>query len=106
MRALCLMALASSLAFGQVSQPQTDKKKASDFEASVVKIIVFGIGPAGYTSIGTGFFVSDHQIASAAHVYLEAARAIVDNGVGIIGAYKVTRAGTKVFFPAEYRTAD
>ena len=106
MRALCLVFLAASVVFGQAPRSQSEKIKLSDFEPSVVKIVVVGQGPAGYNSVGTGFFVGDHLIASAAHVYLEAAKAVVDASSGQIGAYKVFRDGRRIFFPVEYRTAD
>ena len=96
---MCLVFLMfiASLAFSQTATTQAEKAKPSDFEPSVVKIVVFGIGPTGYTSVGTGFFIGDHSIASAAHVYLEAARAIVDGGNGTIAALKVFETDGRCF---------
>jgi hypothetical protein len=109
MRQLYFVILATSMLFGQTTQPKTEKTKFSDFESTVVKIVVVGVGPSGYTSIGTGFFVGDHSIASAAHVYLDAAKAIIDGGAGVgtICGYKVFRDGRKPFyFPLTYRASD
>lgn len=109
MRVLCLLILSASSLVAQVGKQKTEVAKPADFEASVLKIIVAGIGPAGYTSIGTGFFVNDHTIASAAHVYVDAAKAIIDagNGTGYIAALKVFRDGsTPVSFPIEFKGAD
>jgi S1-C subfamily serine protease len=76
----------------------------SEIEQSVVKVVV--VGPNGINSVGTGFFVADgKRIATAAHVYLEAARAVVEGG-GQMSAYKVLRDGHRWFLPVEYAAAD
>jgi serine protease Do len=106
MRLLCLVLLTVSFVFGQTVQPKPDVVKPADLEPSVLKIVVMGLGPTGYISVGTGFFIEDRLIATAAHVYLEAAKDIIDGGSGNICAYKLSRDGHKVFFPVEYRSAD
>jgi S1-C subfamily serine protease len=107
MRKLCLavIMIGTSLA-AQVATTQNDKPKPNELEHSVIKIVVAGVGPAGYASLGTGFFVSDHQVATAAHVYLEAAKTMVETGTGVIGALRVTRDGKRMFFVLDYQTAD
>ena len=105
MRALLFIALAVSAAFGQ-PQSELQKLKVSDVQLSIVKIVVAGIGPAGYTSVGTGFFVSDHEIASASHVYLEAAKAMVDSGAGTIAALRLLPDGKRVAFALQFCAAD
>lgn len=76
-----------------------------DIEQSVVKIVV--LSGQNINSIGTGFFVGDgSQIASASHVYLDAATALVNGGSGMICAYKVFRDGHKFLMPIEYSKAD
>lgn len=109
MRPLLSIIVLAALSFGQASEIKVATSKPSDFEPSIVKIVVLGLGPNGYTSIGTGFIVGDHSIASAAHVYLDAAKSIIDGGVGAgtIAALKVFRDGRKpVYFNVTFHAAD
>jgi S1-C subfamily serine protease len=99
---MLVLAVTPTVPYGQ-TVPQ-ENASFSDIEQSVVKIVV--VGPNGINSVGTGFFVANgKRIATAAHVYLEAARAIVEGG-GQMSAYKVSRDGHRWFLPVEYAAAD
>ena len=100
---LALFLLTSGIASAQTTSTPPSSVNFVEFEQSLVKIVVQS--PAGINSVGTGFFVGDHIIASAAHVYLEAARAIVEGG-GIMTAYKVFRDGHRFMVPIEFISAD
>ena len=105
-RFLWPLVLATHLCVAQTaSTPSKDNLKYSDIEQSLVKIVV--ATPAGLNSVGTGFVVGNgKQIATASHVYLEAARALVETGMGAIMAYKAVRNGPKVLAPVEFLSAD
>jgi len=64
-------------------------------------------GQRKVTSIGTGFFVGDGSyIATAAHVYVEAAKLIIDSGGGFIAAYKPIRSGEPFSTVLDFAKAD
>jgi S1-C subfamily serine protease len=104
LRLVALFMLAAQIAAAQTASTAQSPVNFSDVEQSLVKIVVQS--PMGINSVGTGFFVGDRAIASAAHVYLEAARALVEAGGGMIAAYKVFHDGHRMLVPLEYGSAD
>ncbi|MGO9339954.1 MAG: serine protease [Terracidiphilus sp.] len=102
--AISILLTSVPMAFAQVAPTTSSKPSVADLEQSVLKIVV--AGPQGLNSIGTGFLVGDTEIATAGHVYLDAAKALIDGGPSAICAYKVFRDGRKVLFPVEYEKAD
>ncbi len=86
--------------------PAPPKPNAADLEKSVVKIVVLD-SQGQMQSAGTGFFVGNGKIvATAAHVYLEAAKVIIDRGGGQIVIVKNSRSGKRFLAPVEFVTAD
>jgi S1-C subfamily serine protease len=90
-----------------LSQTQIDVKEiAADAQDSVVKIML--VNSQGQVSnIGTGFFVGKgNVVATAAHVYLEGERQIIDGAGGQLILGKTLRTGKKFFTSFDLVGAD
>jgi S1-C subfamily serine protease len=88
---------------------ESQKPKPADLEQFVAKIVVLDPNlTAPPVSVGTCFFVGQkgNLVASAAHVYLEAGKTMIDRGGGVLGVLKVFRDGKRVFAPLELVAAD
>ncbi len=96
--------LVLSLLTAQAAVP--NKASFPQIEQSLVKIVVLD-SQGQVVSVGTGFFVGDGQfIATAAHVYLEAAKTVIERGGGYIAGGKILRSGERFVFPIELVKSD
>lgn len=90
----------------QSQSPVDSKKLVTDAEQSVVKI-VFLNNQNQPNNVGTGFFVErNNLVATAAHVYLEGSRLIIDGGGGRLLLSKSLRSGGRFFVPFDLVQAD
>lgn len=94
----------TSVTIAQVAD--VSKLKVAEIEQSVVKIVVID-SLNRPISIGTGFFVEKNNlIATAAHVYLEAGKTMVDHSGGQLLTWKNFSDGRKLIFPIQLVATD
>jgi serine protease Do len=99
---ICCLAGTVALLF---AQNVDTKKLAADAQQSVVQIVF--VNNNQLNPIGTGFFVGrGNLIATAAHVYLDGSKTVVDGQGGMLFLKKKLRTGAAFLVPFELVKAD